>query len=456
MRRSETDSTGPKILRQTRTTFNKFIKYEASGGIILIIATAIALIMANTPLADFYHHLVHTPVTIQIGNFIIAENIHFWINDGLMAIFFFVIGLEIKREILLGELSSFKKASLPVFAAIGGMVVPAAIFLSFNPEHPQSDGWGVPMATDIAFSLGILSLLGKRVPLAMKVFLLTFAIVDDLGAILVIALFYSDNLSWTSLFIALTVFSGLITLNLLKYRTLSVYFILGAIVWYYMYRSGIHPTIAGVMVGFTIPSSRKLQLPAFVRRLKDTIKSFSVTDSSGRMAKDNLECIIDIETDIVELRSPSQWLEHQLHGFVTFVVMPVFAFANAGVFLGGTEGQPLVGYLSVSIAVSLVVGKGLGILIFPLLAEKLGIAERSHLISKTRLLGLGLLGGIGFTMSLFIANLAYSDAQLLNDSKIGILLGSLCAGIIGFWFLKQSFKSKKCEATQAKAEENKE
>ncbi|HEC41859.1 MAG TPA: Na+/H+ antiporter NhaA [Bacteroides sp.] len=423
--------------------FQRFFKMEAAGGILLIIATVVAMIWANSSMADSYHRIVNWELTVQIGQvFKLSKPLILWVNDGLMALFFFVVGLEIKREILVGELSTFRQAALPIFAAIGGMLIPALLFVTLQGEGPGSEGWGIPMATDIAFSLGILSLLGKRVPLALKVFLAAFAIVDDLGAVLVIAAFYSESIGWNYILIALILFVGLAVAIRAGIRNRIIFMVVGGFVWYYVLKSGLHPTLAGVMLAFIVPVRRTIKLGVFNRVMRQNLVPFGDTESEGKLLlkKDQLHALDNIKTYVDMVNSPLQNMEHKMHGLTSFFVMPVFALANAGVLLSAAAGEPVIGAISINIALALIIGKVVGIIAFSWLGIKLKMTELPPGTKWVHLLGLGLLGGIGFTMSMFIASLAFQDASLLNHAKIGILIGSLLAGVSGYLVLKLTLK----------------
>lgn len=424
--------------------FLRFLKIESSGGILLILATITALIVANSGWADYYESFWKQDFTIGAETFKLTKPIILWINDGLMAIFFFLVGLEIKRELIAGELSSPKKAALPIIAAIGGMIVPAGLFYIFNHGGQGMEGWGIPMATDIAFSLGVLSLLGKRVPLALKVFLVAFAIVDDIGAILVIAIFYSSQIHWILLFIALGLLVVLFVFNATNIRFLPLYMVIGWIIWYLFLKSGIHPTIAGVLIAFSIPSNRKIKLKDFTFRMNKHLEDFCVEPCNDSMTLNHkqLASIDNMQSQIDKVQSPLQQLEHNLHSFVTYFVMPLFAFANAGVVLTGI-GLSSFETLTLSISGSLIFGKIIGILLFSYVTVKLGISALPDNIKWSHILGAGMLGGIGFTMSLFISNLAYDSIILINQAKLGILIGSVVAALLGFVYLKIILKREK-------------
>jgi Na+:H+ antiporter, NhaA family len=429
-------NTNNNILDNILEPFQRFFRIEASGGIVLLIFTIIALIWANSEWGDVYKKLWHYEFTIGIiGKFSISKDILHWINDGLMVIFFFVVGLEIKRELVAGELSSIKKASFPIAAAIGGMVVPAIVYIVVNTNPNTEVGWGIPMATDIAFSLGILSLLGKRVPIALKVFLVAFAIVDDLGAILIIALFYSEQILWSYLFIGLGLIIVLVVFNRMQIKTIHPYMLIGWVIWYLFLKSGIHPTIAGVLIAFTIPVQRNIRLGEFSERMQynlDTFCTFPNQKNKITLTYKQLAAIDNMEAEIFNVQSPVQRLEHNLHKFVTYIVMPLFALTNAGVVLRSASLSNVFTDLSGVIELSLVFGKMIGIFLFSWIAVKIGLAALPDKVKWTHIISLGFLGGMGFTMSLFISNLAFSSEALLNPAKIGILTGSLIAGVIGY------------------------
>jgi NhaA family Na+:H+ antiporter len=425
--------------------FQRFFQTEASGGIVLICTTVIALFWANSPWSEFYKTILNYNLTFQLGEFfVISKSLLFWVNDGLMAIFFLVVGLEIKREILAGELSEIKQASLPVVAALGGMIVPACLFVFLNYGKPEIKGWGVPMATDIAFSLGILSLLGKKIPLNLKIFLTAFAIVDDIGSVIVIAVFYTHEIYWSFLLAGIGLVTILVIANLSGLRNISFYMLIGFVIWYLFLKSGIHPTIAGVIIAFTIPANRKIRIPFFLKNLNRNINEFNSTEVENDLLlnRKQLSAIDNMEYFIEKVQSPLQRLEHSLHGFVTWFVIPVFALANAGIIFGKNSGMSGIDSLTIYIAVSLVFGKLIGVFGFTYLFIKSGLSTIPGSIKWVHYLGLGLLGGVGFTMSIFISNLAFSDVLMLNHAKIGILFGSLISGISGYLVLRLSLNDK--------------
>jgi len=411
--------------------FDKFIRLETSGSIILFIATASSLVLANSPVSDSFLGLWNNYISINLPGLELSKPIIKWINDGLMVIFFFLIGLEISRELVAGELNNFKKASLPLFAAVGGMVFPAVFFTILNYGQPGSEGWGIPTATDIAFTLGILQLLGKRVPIGLKVFLMAFAIIDDLGAVLVIAFFYSTNLVWGYIGIALIIFAVLTILSLKGYYSKYFFFLMGVIVWILFLKSGIHATIAGVLLALTIPIKRKANTISFYNNVKDALDMF-VADCDNKeiepkmLTKNQLSAIEEIEELAEKTSPPLQYLEHSLHGWIVFLIMPLFALANAGVVFT-YSGESNFG-LSTNIALSMVLGKALGIFLFSFLSIKLKFSELPKNVTLKMLGGISILGGLGFTMSLFINNLAFNDQALIDSAKMGILIGPVVAG----------------------------
>ncbi len=390
----------------------EFLQKEASGGILLIICTIIALVWANSPLAESYHHLWETYLSIDVGGVGLSYSLHHWINDGLMVIFFFVVGLEIKRELLVGELSSAKKAALPIAAALGGMIFPALIYTIFNSGSEGASGWGIPMATDIAFVVGILALLGKKVPLALKIFILALAIVDDLGAVLVIAIFYTSNISLTSLIIAGGLIILLIIMNRMGVRNLILYTLVGIVLWLAFIKSGVHATVAGVLLAFTIPASSRINTKKFSDETNSLIKDFNSAGEHGDNVLTNAErlSVVDqIENNCEKILTPLQRFEHGLHPYVSFFIMPVFALANAGVSIGSELNSALSNPISIGIVLGLFLGKQIGIFSFSYLAVKLKFATEPEGVSWKKIYAASVAAGIGFTMSLFISNLAFTS-----------------------------------------------
>jgi Na+:H+ antiporter, NhaA family len=370
--------------------FRDFVDSEKAGGLILIGCTVLSLAIANSNFGTGYQHFWHTEFA--------GQSIEHWVNDGLMTIFFLLIGLELEREIYIGELSNFKDALLPIFGAVGGILFPAALFMLFNFGTATQAGAGIPMATDIAFALGVLSLLGNRVPTSLKVFLTALAVIDDLGAIIIIAVFYTKTLLWTNLFIALAIFALLIVFNRLKIRNLIPYLIGGVVMWYFMLHSGVHATISGVLLAFAVP--------------------FGNGDE----------------------KSTSYILQHVLHKPVAFIILPIFALANTAILLSADIGQTLTEKYSIGIAAGLIAGKPLGIFLLTFLAVTFGICKLPADLNWKSILGAGFLGGIGFTMSIFITLLAFDNATIINNAKFVILISSLIAGLIGFVSLKLTLK----------------
>ncbi len=385
-----------KAQKSTRI-FQQFFNSEKAGGLILIGCTVVSLILSNSSLGPDYIHFWHTQATLNIFGVSIPFRIEEWINDGLMTIFFLLVGLEIERELYIGELSSIKNASLPVLAAIGGMIVPALIHFLFNHGKPEQPGIGIPMATDIAFSLGILSLIGKRIPLSLKIFLTALAIIDDLGAVIIIAIFYTQSFSFLYLSLALGLFLCLLILNKLNVKSLWFYLIPGILLWYFMYMSGVHPTLSGILLAFTIP-----------------------------FRKNN-----DVQ--------PSARLQHFLHKPVNFIIIPIFALANTAIHLPAAWKTEIFSSNSLGISLGLLLGKPIGIAGFSALGVLLGIAKLPEGVNATKLIGMGLLAGIGFTMSIFITNLAFSaNDELIQSSKVAVLIASILAAVAGWLILKAS------------------
>ena len=425
------------------TIFQEFIRLEATGGILLILMTATALIWANSPWSESYFNLWQTKMAIGFGGWALSKGLILWINDGLMAIFFFVVGLEIKREVLAGELASLRKAALPLTAAIGGMAAPALIYMLFNAGTEGVVGWGIPVATDIAFTLGVLALLGTRAPLALKVFVTALAIVDDIGAVLVIALFYTSEIAWVSLAIGAGILLLLIALNRAGVGRPLPYAVLGVGLWFAFLYSGMHATIAGVLLAMTIPARAKVDTESFLVKSRAAIQDYEeACCDEGAIAESGKQAaarILELASESVE--SPLQRLEHHLHPWVIYVIMPIFALANAGVALSSKDF--LVAFsspISLGIVAGLVIGKPVGISLLSWLAVRAGLAELPQGVTMRHVLGAGFLAGIGFTRSLFIANLAFPSSELLAVAKVGILSASLIAGLIG-WGLIRSLPS---------------
>ncbi len=422
-----------------------FISKESISGMILVLAAAIAMVWANSPWEEYYHYIFHElHLRFSFGNFFdLDAGLGHWINDGLMAIFFFTVGLEIKREVMEGELSTLSKAGLPILAAVGGMVVPALIYVLFNYDNPQDiDGWGIPMATDIAFSLGMLSLLGDKVNINLKIFLTALAIADDLGAILVIAIFYTDpaSIDLTELINAGVFIILLIIANKMGVRSGTFYGVVGLFgVWIAFLYSGVHATIAGVAIALTVPARSKINEASFVRRVQLYADLFKKNRSSKLLSEEKLKAINVFEKAIHDLHTPLQRLEHSLHGFVAFFVLPLFALANAGVHIDGKIVDALIHPVSLGVMAGLILGKFLGISLVSRAAVGLRIAKLPENVRWPEIYGAAMLAGIGFTMSIFITGLAFDDAANQTHAKVGIIASSIIAAILGILILKYHY-----------------
>lgn len=419
---------------QVRLLFQQFTRLQASGGLLLFIASILALVLANSPLANYYFGLLNTHVAITIGDFQLSHELIYWINDGLMVIFFFVVGLEIKRELTVGELASPKQAALPISAAIGGMLIPALIFLLINFNKEGQPGWGIPMATDIAFMLGVLALFGKRIPISLKVFFTALAIVDDIGAVMVIALFYTADIEWIALIIAGFIFIGLILMNRLGIRSPLPYGILGFGMWLAFLQSGVHPTIAGVLVAFTIPSRTTVSVEAFQAQCTTVLSGVDIVGPDGiQISRNNRnqEAAMTLEAMAERIQTPAQRLERTFLPWVTYAILPIFAFANAGVSLRGDFIGTVTNPVALGIILGLFLGKPLGIGFFSWLAVKLRLADLPINVGWSQVLSTSFLAGIGFTMALFITSAAFMDPTLLSIAKLSIIMASLLAGLVG-------------------------
>lgn len=431
-------SSRSRIVARVLRPFQEFARIGSLGGVVLLIATAIALVWSNSPWGDSYFHFWETPVAIGGASAPLTMSLHAWINDALMVVFFLLVGLEIKREILVGELASPRQAALPIVAALGGMVVPALLYAVVNRGEAGMAGWGIPMATDIAFALGILALLGPRVPLGLKVFLAALAIVDDLGAVLVIAFFYTASLSWGALVGAAVCVAVLVTLNMRRVCALTPYVVVGLVLWYCILLSGIHSTIAGVILAMTIPTNSRLNAEEFSSRARDLLDEFDRSETGDRLvitSKGQQEALHGLDVAVSAVNAPLLKLEHSLNSLVGFGIMPLFALSNAGVRLSGI-GAALTSPVALGVVLGLVVGKMLGITLFSMGAVRLGIAALPGGVTWRMLHGAAWLGGIGFTMSLFIAGLAFGDSPLLDAAKIAVLGASSVAGVVGFVLLR--------------------
>jgi Na+:H+ antiporter, NhaA family len=424
------------------TIFQRFFRTETVGGSVLLLFGIAALALANSPLAEAYEHLWQIPMTMGIVHHSLSMTLHQWINEGLMAVFFLLVGLEIKRELLVGELASAKKAALPIVCAIGGMIVPAAIYLMFNMSGFGSRGWGIPVATDIAFALGALALIAPDAPIGAKVFLTALAIVDDMGAVLVIAIFYSHEIAWSSLAGAAAVVLVLVGFNVARIRQLWPYLLAGIALWYFVRQSGVHATVAGVILAFTIPTHTRINAVQFSRRTRGLVDQFDRDETGDFLvlsSKRQQEALFALKQASEGVTAPILKLETALHNFSAFVVMPLFAFANAGVKIGlSIEHEEI----TLGVLAGLVIGKPLGIMAAALLGVKSGIAKLPATLGWTPLLGYASLAGIGFTMSLFIAMLAFDGTASIDAAKQGILAGSLLAGVAGAVILKAASHSR--------------
>ena len=433
-----------------------FFKKEASSSLLLLLASFMAVAWANSALAPFYHDLLHTHLTLELGEYKITKSLLHWINDGLMTYFIFIVGLEIKREIMVGELSNPKSALLPVVAALGGMLFPGAIYFAINRGTPSASGWGIPMATDIAFALGAIAVFGRKLPVGLRVFLSAFAIADDLGAVVVIAVFYTKEIIWSYLIICLFFVAGLAVANLLWIRWTLLYALLGLGIWVAVLGSGVHPTVAGFVVAMFIPARGKYDTDRFVKKVKEIVDEFQCEEQSCGYSilldRGHLNAVHALEMACHEVETPLQRLEHSLHPWIAFVLLPLFAFANAGLSLKGIDLTSIMHQpLTLGITLGLFLGKPVGITLFSLLAVKTGIAVLPAGVRWSHILGAGLLGGIGFTMSLFVSGLSFSTPELLNYAKLGILLGSILSALAGLTFLAWycAFLGKKKENTPA-------
>lgn len=418
-----------------------FLGRSTTSGIVLFVAAIIALLLANSPWADAYHHIWHHELSVGYDDFLISNTLHHWINDGLMAVFFFVIGLELKREIMAGELSNPRDAVLPIAAGVGGMVVPALVYLAFNPTGDANDGWGIPMATDIAFALGIIYLLGDRVPLSLKIFLTALAIADDLGAVLVIAFFYTSNIDFISLAVGAGFMVALIASNLLGVRNVVWYAMLGiGGLWLAFLMSGVHATIAAVLAAFTIPANVKISDKGFMLSINELVKRFerAAPNDVSLVTHEQLHLLEKIRTVARQALTPLQRLEHRMHPFVAFFVMPVFALANAGVTFPSGVFSQLASPVTLGVIFGLLVGKVTGIMGMCWLMLRLRWAEFPEHCGWRHLLGAALLASVGFTMSLFITELAFKgQTEFILQAKMGILIASVIGGTAGYMLLRR-------------------
>lgn len=425
------------IAKKILSPFQKYVKIESLSGIFLLSATVIALIWANSPWSESYQNLWQYEIGFTTESFELNKPLLLWINDGLMAVFFFLIGLEIKREFLIGELNSTKKLAFPLFGAFGGMLFPVLFYILLNNNPETMHGWAIPMATDIAFALAVLKLLGNRVPLSLKIFLTAFAIVDDLGAVIVIAVFYSENIEFISLLIACGMLALLYILSAKGYYSKFLMATLGIVIWVLFLKSGVHPTLAGILLAFSIPTSQKIATGPFIEQLETITKNIKNATLLREpiLSKEQIKHIDMLEDWTQKYQSPLQYLEHKLHDWVAFVIIPLFALANAGVEFNSANS--LDEALIITLMLCLILGNSIGISSVVLIAKKLKITQIPKDINNRHIIGVSFLAGIGFTMSIFIASLAFKNDQAYVDSaKIGILLGSVISAIIGYLILR--------------------
>jgi NhaA family Na+:H+ antiporter len=416
--------------------FLRFAKIESAGGLVLVACAIIAIVWANSAWGDFYATLLHIPITLSFSTLHLSEDLHYWINDGLMAIFFLFVGLEIKHELLAGELSSVRLAALPVLAALGGVIFPACIYAVLNHNRPTAGGWGIPMATDIAFALGILALSGSRVPVGLKVFLTALAIVDDIAAVLVIGIFYSSSIHWNMLLAAFIFLAIGALANRIGVADVGVYLVIGVAVWYCMLRSGVHPTLAGILVAFIIPANRYLETPEFLHSARQDLETIENSTRLGHGSSTARNAFFHLQMQSHLVEAPLLRLERSLEPWVTFFIMPLFALTNAGVRLGGIHAHDLHDPAVHGIFFGLLLGKPIGVMLFSWLAVHFGLAHLPEGVSWKHLHAAAWLAGIGFTMSLFISALAFGAGHEDMLAKIGILAASALAAILGTLLLR--------------------
>jgi len=436
-------------MNKNSNIISRFIEKESNSGIVLIIATLLALIIANSPLENFYFDFFEsTYFGVEFHSWSLKKPIYFWINDGLMAVFFLLIGLEIKRELIIGELSKFNKAILPIFSAAGGMIFPAIIYLFFNHHNDvYANGWAIPIATDIAFVLGILALLNNKIPLQLKIFLTSLAIIDDLGAVLSIAFFYTEKIFIKYIIIVLIGWLALVIINIMGYKNLWIYVIIGILgIWLPLLLSGVHATIAGILIAITIPVTRKIDSANFIKNIDIALNDFkkhSFSEALCILNTGQFNSIEKLKHYYNNVSSPLQTMENKLRNFTLFFIMPLFVFANTGIVLRDINIISLFSNpLSIGIFLGLVIGKSVGITLFTYIAVKLKLAKLFSNVSFLQIIGVGFLSGIGFTMSIFITELAFHGEYLVKISKISILSASTLSGIIGYMILSYSLKKR--------------
>ena len=425
-----------QILKPTQQFFRK----EAASSILLIAATIIALIWVNSDVGETYHRFWHTKISFTFAHFHISKTLLHWVNDGLLSLFFFTVGLEIKREILVGELATPKKALLPVIAALGGMIVPGLIYAAINIGLPTIHGWGIPVATDIAFALGAVAVFGRRLPVGMRIFLAAFAIADDLGAVVIIAIFYTKEIVWSNLIISLFLTLGLAVANFFWIRQTLIYAILGLAVWFFVLGSGVHPTIAGVIVSLFVPARGRYDTDNFLQNVKKITEKFECEEQSCGYSillnQEHLYAVQALELACHDVETPLQRLMHALHPWVAFVILPLFALGNTGlVFRGIVFSEMVSNPVIIGVIFGLVVGKPIGIMLFSYISVKSGMASLPQQVRWSHILGGAMLGGIGFTMSLFLSELSFSDPHIIDYARFAILAGSILSAVFGMSFL---------------------
>jgi NhaA family Na+:H+ antiporter len=436
-------TTGPND--ESHGVFQRFFHWEAAGSIVLLGATIVALAWANSPWAESYFDLTHTYLGISWGEHAFKLSLQHWVNDALMVVFFFVVGLEIKREMVLGQLSSFRQSVLPVAAALGGMVVPAGIYIALNAGGEGANGWGVPMATDIAFALGLLALFGSRAPIGLKVFLTALAIADDLGAVLVIALFYTERVCLGALVVAAVILILLFLAGRAGIRRVEPYVIMAVGVWIAIFVSGVHATVAGILVALMIPVRARIDPDRFFSTAEASLSTLKKSDLTRDSMVDDEEQMIAIERlhdAATDMAPPGPALEHYLHLPQAFIILPLFAFFNAGVYIAEGFFETLLKPVSLGIVLGLVMGKQLGVWLFSWIAVRSGYAELPEGVNWAQIWGVSCIAGVGFTMSLFVGELAFKDPDLVSEAKVGILAASLIAGVWGYLVLARSLPPK--------------
>ena len=422
---------------------SRFISNSTTSGIILFSSAFLAMIIANSPWSDAFHHFWELEFSVGWNGSFITKSLHHWINDGLMSVFFFVVGLELKREVIAGELREFRKTALPIGAAIGGMLLPAIIYLAFNREGEASNGWGIPMATDIAFALGVIYLLGDRVPVSLKIFLTALAIADDLGAVLVIAFFYTSHIDFNSLMFAVLFLTVLIVANYIGVRNTLFYAIIGiGGLWLAFLMSGIHATIAAVLAAFTIPANVKIPEKIFTKKLEQLLMEFrqAKPNNVSTVTSEQLHILQDVRDLSKKALTPLQRLEHAFHPLVAFIIMPVFALSNAGITLDGNIVELIMSPVTLGVFFGLLVGKVIGVCGMVAVMVHFRWAIMPEGVNMQHVIGAGFLAAIGFTMSLFIAGLAFVDPGIILKAKLGILLVSIIASMLGYFILRNASK----------------